>query len=76
VCAPGPGRAAGRLGCVLPVLVVASRRPRNASHGGGGIANGPAIGDAGDAARRPQADTQQAKDRLDILTITRRDGVG
>jgi len=67
VRAPGPRRPAGRLGRVLPVLAVASRRLRNASQGGGGIANGSAIGDVGNAARRPQADAQQAKDRLDTL---------
>jgi hypothetical protein len=43
---------------------------------GGGIAIGSAIGDVGDTARRPQADAQQAKDRLDTLKITRPDGVG
>jgi hypothetical protein len=48
-------------------LVVASGRLRNASQGGAGIANGSAIGDVGNAARRPQADAQQAKDRLDTL---------
>jgi hypothetical protein len=51
----------------VPVLVVASGRLRNASQAAGKSPNGSAIGDVGNAARRPQADAQQAKDRLDTL---------
>jgi hypothetical protein len=47
-------------------LVVASGRLRDASQGGGGTAHGSAMGDVGNAARRPQTAAQQTKDRQDM----------
>jgi hypothetical protein len=50
------------LGCLLLALAVASGRLRDASQGGGGAHSG-AMGDDDNAARRPQADAQQAEGR-------------